>query len=174
MYLRARTCGSLGELARRHLGVDPLAASVDRPRPRAGRHRATRRRDPRGSGGRRGVEGHVDEVPLVALRVAEEVLPWAGGGGAGGVAWEALDQRPRRRVGPVVLGLVRRQPADRDAAASLGARGGARAASGAAAARQKGWVVVFVASYFSSTDVSNELCAANDYDRETLVDQLIH
>jgi hypothetical protein len=34
------------------------------------------------------------------------------------------------------------------------------------------WVVVFIASYFSSTDVSNELCAANDYDRE-LVDQLI-
>ena len=26
----------------------------------------------------------------------------------------------------------------------------------------------------SSTDVSNELCAAGDYDRETLVDQLIH
>jgi hypothetical protein len=40
--------------------------------------------------------------------------------------------------------------------------------------RGREWVVVFVASYFSSTDVSNELCAANDYDRETLVDQLVH
>ena len=38
----------------------------------------------------------------------------------------------------------------------------------------RGWVVVFVASYFSSTDVSNELRAADDYDRETLVDQLVH
>jgi hypothetical protein len=41
-------------------------------------------------------------------------------------------------------------------------------------APRQGGVVIFVASYFSSTDVSNELCAANDYDRETLVDQLIH
>jgi hypothetical protein len=30
-------------------------------------------------------------------------------------------------------------------------------------------VIVFVASYFSSADVSNELCTASEYERETLV-----
>jgi hypothetical protein len=32
--------------------------------------------------------------------------------------------------------------------------------------RKQGWVVVFVASHFSSTDVSMSFCAAGDYDRE--------
>ena len=32
----------------------------------------------------------------------------------------------------------------------------------------RGWVVFLFARYFSRTDVSNELCATNDYDRETL------
>jgi hypothetical protein len=81
------------------------------PGPRAGRHRAAHRGDSRGADGRRGVEGHVVEVPLVGLWVVVEVP-----GGASGVAWEALDQRPRRRVGRVEDGEVRRQPADRDAA----------------------------------------------------------
>jgi hypothetical protein len=66
--------------------------------------------------------------------VAEEVHHAAGEGD--GVAWEALDQRPCRRIGRVGPGELRRQTADRDTAASLGARTGARVASGAAAARR--------------------------------------
>ena len=64
----------------------------------------------RHASGRRGVEGPGLEDPAAELRVAEEVLV-----GAGGEGWVARDQRPRWRVGRVVLGEVRRQATDHDA-----------------------------------------------------------
>ena len=63
----------------------------------------------RHASGRRGVEGPGLEDPAAELWVAEEVLV-----GAGGEGWVARDQRPRWRVGRVVLGEARRQVTDHD------------------------------------------------------------